>query len=474
MRTEHDTMGEVWIPDDAYYGPQTQRAVENFPISGRRIPAELVHAIGLVKWGAATVNISFGLLKKSDGTLLTSEQADALLAAALEVYKGEFDDEFPIDVFQTGSGTSSNMNANEVIANRAIEILGGDRFGGKKTIHPNDHVNFGQSTNDTFPTAIHVAVAVLIRQKLVPALKSCIVALLKKTEDWSEILKIGRTHLVDATPMTLGQEIGGLARMLELALDRAEKAIEPILELPVGGTAVGTGINTHPLFGAKVAELIASETGIPFREAEDHFEANAQRDGLVATHALLKSVAVSLLNVANSIRFLSSGPRCGIFEISIPDLQPGSSIMPGKVNPVLCESLMQAAVKVIGNDATVTTAGSVGGQFQLNIMMPLLADVVIESTKLLASASEIFAEKCLQKMEANEDHCRSMIEKSLAIATGLNTYIGYEKAAKIAKEAFASGKTVREVCEDENVLPMDELHNALDPWRMIHPRKNDS
>ena len=463
-------MGEVKIPRNAYYGPQTQRAVENFPISGRRIPAELIHAIGLIKWAAATVNQKLGLLKTVPNKPFSLEEADALISAAWEVYKGEFDAEFPVDVYQTGSGTSSNMNANEVIANRAAEILGKSRFEDHKPIHPNDHVNYGQSTNDTFPTAIHVAVAVAIQTKLLPALERCTVTLLKKSEQWTDVLKIGRTHLADATPLTLGQEIGGFARQMELATARAKQAIEPLLELPVGGTAVGTGINTHPLFGSQVAQLIAAETNLPFLEAIDHFEANAQRDGLVTSHALLKSVAVTLLNVANNIRFLGSGPRCGFYEIILADLQPGSSIMPGKVNPVLCESLMQTAAKVIGNDTTISLAGAVGGQFQLNIMMPLLADAALESVSILAGAASLFDEKCLQLMEANDEKCLDGVEKSLAIATGLNTVVGYEKAAKIVKRAFQENKTVREICDAENVARPEVLDQALNPWKMICPK----
>ncbi len=471
MRIEQDSMGEVKIPRNAYYGPQTQRAVDNFPISGRQIPPELIHAIGLVKWAAATVNQQLGLLKNADKEPFSFEQADALINAAWEVYKGEFDAEFPVDVYQTGSGTSSNMNANEVIANRAAELLGQSRFEDRKPIHPNDHVNYGQSTNDTFPTAIHVAVAVAIHTKLIPAVQRCAVTLLKKAEKWGDVLKIGRTHLADATPLTLGQEIGGLARQMELASQRAKLAIEPLLELPVGGTAVGTGINTHPMFGAKVSKLIADQTRLHFHEAVDHFEANAQRDGLVASHALLKSVAVTLLNVANNIRILSSGPRCGFHEILLADLQPGSSIMPGKVNPVLCESLMQAAAKAIGNDTTIALAGSVGGQFQLNIMMPLLADAALESVSLLAGAASLFEEKCLRTMEPNGDKCLEGVEKSLAIATGLNTVIGYEKAAMIVKKAFREDKTIREICDAEQVAPPEVLDEALDPWKMIRPKE---
>jgi fumarate hydratase class II len=458
-------MGEVMIPRDAYFGSQTQRAVDNFPISGKRISNDLIHALGLVKKVAAKVNFQLGKFT-SCATPLGANEVEAMIAAAGEVADGKFDAEFPIDVYQTGSGTSSNMNANEVIANRAIELLGGDRFNPQKQIHPNDHVNLGQSTNDMFPTAIHVAVASLIKNLLIPSLSACHEILLRKSESWQEVLKIGRTHLADAVPMTLGQEFGGFARQIELAVERAKLAMEQVLELPAGGTAVGTGINTHPEFGKKVAENLAELTSIPFVEAKDHFEANAQRDGVVAAHALIKSISVTLMNVANNIRFLSSGPRCGYYEVMLPDLQPGSSIMPGKVNPVLCESLMQVAARVVGNDQTMTTAAATGGHFQLNIMMPVLADTALESVKILAAATNIFTQKALEGMEANESICKSAIERSLAMATGLNPYIGYEKAAAIAKEAFKTGKTVRDICNEKNVLKPDDLQKALDPLKM--------
>lgn len=470
MRTEHDTMGSVLLPKNAYYGAQTQRAIDNFTISGRRIPAELIHALGLVKSAAAAVNAELGLLN-SGRVPLSFAEVNALRLACKEVADGKFDDEFPVDVFQTGSGTSSNMNANEVIANRAIELAGGDRFGVKKKIHPNDHVNLGQSTNDIFPTAIHVAVAKEIKQKLIPALTDCRNALNRKSILWQNVLKIGRTHLADATPMTLGQEIGGMARQFELTLERCETAIAQILELPAGGTAIGSGLNTHPDFGYRMAETLATWTDIPFVEARDHFEANAQRDGLVACHALLKAVAVVLMNIANNIRILASGPRCGFYEITLPDLQPGSSIMPGKVNPVLCESLMQVAARVMGNDQTIATCGAVGGQFQLNIMMPVMADTVLESIRIMVGGTRLFAEKCLSGIEANEIRGLEAIEQSLAMVTALNPLIGYEKAAALAKEAFNTGKTIRQICVEQNVLPLDELSDALDPLKMTRPKE---
>ncbi len=469
FRTERDSMGEVRLPAQAYYGAQTQRAVENFPISGQTLPSELIHALGLVKWAAASANRDLGLLTGSGKSPLSDSQVEALLAACREVAAGRLDDQFPIDVYQTGSGTSSNMNANEVIANRAIELTGGDRFAIAKPIHPNDHVNMGQSTNDTFPTAIHVAVGVAIHEELIPALELATKHLSEKAGQWQGILKIGRTHLADATPLSLGQEIGGLARQLELSVERARRALEAVLELPVGGTAVGSGINTHREFGGHVAQLLADETGVPFVEAVNHFEGNAQRDGLVEAHGQLRAVATTLFNVANNIRWLGSGPRCGFYEVKIPDLQPGSSIMPGKVNPVMSEALMQAAARVMGNDQTIAVSGAAGGQFQLNIMMPVMGQTILESVRLLAGATRAFAERCLEGLEANPEACEAAVEQSLSLVTGLNPYIGYEKAAALAKEAFKTGKTIRELCREQQVLPEEKLTEALDPWRMTKP-----
>jgi fumarate hydratase class II len=400
---------------------------------------------------------------------LNARQVEALSLACREVAEGKFDDQFPIDVYQTGSGTSSNMNANEVIANRAIELTGGDRFQIDKPIHPNDHVNMGQSTNDIFPTAIHVAVAAAIDRALVPALEQARKVLAEKASQWADVLKIGRTHLADATPLALGQEIGGLARQMELSIGRAQRAVESLRELPAGGTAVGSGINTHPEFGRRVAEHLARQTGIPFVEAANHFEANAQRDALVECHGQLRAVAATLFNVANNIRWLGSGPRCAFYEIQLPDLQPGSSIMPGKVNPVLCESLMQVAARVMGNDQAIAVCGAAGGQFQLNVMMPVMGHTLLESVRLMAAAVKAFAELCLDGMEANRESCRAGVEKSLSMVTGLNPYIGYQQAASLAKEAFAAGKTIRELCREKQVLPEEQLEKALDPWRMTKP-----
>jgi fumarate hydratase class II len=470
FRIEKDSMGDVQVPAQAYYSAQTQRAVENFPISGWTLPRPLVHALGLVKLAAATANRDLGKLTQSGKSRLTDQQVDALLAACREVAQGRFDDQFPIDVFQTGSGTSSNMNTNEVIANRAIEILGGDRFQKDKPVHPNDHVNMGQSTNDMFPTAIHVAVAVQITKDMIPALGRLGDVLTQKANAWDKIIKIGRTHLADATPLRLGQEMSGLARQIELSVQRAKKALEPILELPAGGTAVGTGINTHPEFGRRVAEALAKETGIPFIEAVNHFEAGAQRDGLVECHGQLRTIAVTLFNVANNIRWLGSGPRCGIYEVKLPDRQPGSSIMPGKVNPVMCESLMQVAARIIGNDQTLAFSGATGGQFQLNIMMPVMGHAALESVALLASSCRAFVDFCAAEMEANPDACEAAVEKSLAMVTSLNPHIGYERAAAVAKKAFVSGKTIRQICQEEGILPDATLREALDPMSMTEPR----
>jgi fumarate hydratase class II len=470
FRVEHDSMGDVRVPAEAYYGAQTQRAVENFPISGWPLPPELIHSLGRVKYAAAVANRDLGKLTTGKRAL-TAQQVDGLLAACREVIDGKFDDQFPIDVFQTGSGTSSNMNANEVISNRAIEICGGDRFAQQKPIHPNDHVNMGQSTNDMFPTAIHVAVAVAIHQQLMPALSRLQSILAEKSQAWDKIIKIGRTHLADATPLRLGQEVGGWARQIELSVARARRAAEAVYELPAGGTAVGTGINTHPEFGRRVAAELAKETGIPLVEAANHFEANAQRDGLVECHGGLRAIATTLFNVSNNLRWLSSGPRCGFYEIMLPDRQPGSSIMPGKVNPVMCESMMQVCALVMGNDQVVAISGAAGGQFQLNIMMPVMGNATLESIRLLTAATQAFVDFCAVEMNANAESCEAAVEKSLSMVTSLNPYIGYEKAAALAKEAFRTGKTIRQLCQEQKILPDDELKKALDPWSMTEPHE---
>ncbi|HEX7449607.1 MAG TPA: class II fumarate hydratase [Pirellulales bacterium] len=471
FRIERDSMGDVRVPAQAYYGAQTQRAVENFPISGQPLPPALIHAMGLVKYACGVANRDLGKLTKTGKNRLADPQVQAMLDACREVAAGKFDAEFPIDVYQTGSGTSSNMNANEVISNRAIELLGGDRMQAAKAVHPNDHVNMGQSTNDTFPTAIHVAVAVEIQKQLLPELARLHKALAEKAAQWDRIIKIGRTHLADATPLRLGQEIGGFARQIELSIERANRATAAVCELPVGGTAVGTGINTHPEFGRRVAAALAGETDIGFVEAFNHFEANAQRDGLVECHGQLRAIAVTLFNVANNIRWLGSGPRCGFYEVKLPDRQPGSSIMPGKVNPVMCESLMQVAARVMGNDQTLAVSGAAGGQFQLNIMMPVMGATALESISLLTGGTRAFVDFCVDEMEANAEACEASVEKSLSMVTSLNPYVGYEKAAALAKEAFKSGKTIRQLCEEQRVLPAEQLQQALDPWSMTEPHE---
>jgi fumarate hydratase class II len=469
-RVERDSMGEVQVPKLAYYGAQTVRAVENFPISGWRLPPPLIHAMGWVKYACGVANRDLGWLSTATKTPLSPAQIETMLQAAREVAAGKFDDQFPIDVFQTGSGTSSNMNCNEVIASRAVELLGGDRFSEKKAIHPNDHVNMSQSTNDTFPTAIHVATGCEIKNRLIPALQRLQATFAEKARQWSEVIKIGRTHLMDATPLTLGQEFGGFARQIELGIGRAEVAWRSVLELPVGGTAVGSGINSHPEFGSRVAAEIARQTGLPFVEAADHFEANANRDALVECHGQLKAIATTLFNVANNIRWLGSGPRCGFFEVILPSRQPGSSIMPGKVNPVLCESLMQLTARVIGNDGVISLAGAAGGQFQLNIMMPVMGQTTLESIHLLSNGIDAFIEFCAAGLEANASQCAAAVEQSLSMVTSLNPLIGYDMASKLAKEAFASGKTIRQLCEEKQILPADVLQRALDPFSMTRPQ----
>ncbi len=470
IRVERDSMGDVEVPAQAYYGAQTQRAVDNFPVSGWSLHTDLIHAMGLVKYSCGVANRDLGKLTGTGKNPLNDSQVEAMLQAAKEVAQGNYDCQFPIDVFQTGSGTSSNMNCNEVISNRAIEIAGGDRFIAEKQIHPNDHVNMGQSTNDTFPTAIHVAVAQSIHSNLIPALQKFQAVLKEKALAWDQVIKIGRTHLADATPLRLGQEFGGFARQVELSIDRAQRALASVLELPVGGTAVGSGINTHQEFGARVAADLAKETGIPFIEAVNHFEGNAQRDGLVECHGELKTIASTLFNVANNIRWLGSGPRCGFYEVKIADLQPGSSIMPGKVNPVMCESLMQVAARVIGNDGCITMSGAAGGNFQLNIMMPVMGQTTLESVSLLSGGTNAFVDLCATLMEANEEACNSAVEKSLSMVTSLNPHIGYEKASKLAKEAFKTGKTIRELCTEQAILPAEVLKEALDPMSMTEPQ----
>ncbi len=457
-RIERDSMGEVRVPKNAYYGAQTQRAIENFPISGHGFPPVFIRALGLIKLAAAAVNRDLGLLNP--------EIAEAICRAAAEVSEGKHDQEFVVDIFQTGSGTSTNMNANEVIANRALEILGKPR--GSKEIHPNDHVNMGQSSNDVIPSAIHIAALQAVQHKLLPALAALRQALDTKSREFDAIVKIGRTHLADATPIRLGQEFSGYARQIEHGTARMITAATGLEELALGGTAVGTGINTHPEFAVKVIEKIAAITQLRFREAENHFEAQAARDAVVQVSGSLKTLAVSLTKIANDLRWLASGPRCGIGEIALPDTQPGSSIMPGKVNPVICESVLQVAAHVIGCDATITICGQ-GGNFELNAMMPIMTLRLLESIEFSATAVRALADKCVSGISANVQRCQSLVEDSLAMVTALAPKIGYDAAAKIAREAFATGKTIREVARSRHVLPDAELAQLLDPFSMTRP-----
>ncbi|HSB44063.1 MAG TPA: class II fumarate hydratase [Nitrospira sp.] len=457
-RIERDTMGELAVPSEAYYGVQTARAIENFPISPLRMPRSVIRAMGLIKRAAASVNHSLGLLD--------NKPAEAIRKAATEVVEGKLDAEFPVDIFQTGSGTSTNMNTNEVISNRATELLGGTR--GSKLVHPNDHVNLGQSSNDVIPTAIHIAASETIHRHLTPALTRLHKALDRKAKEFDKIVKIGRTHLQDATPVRLGQEFGGYARQIELGLARMKRAQEALSEVALGGTAVGTGLNCHPDFSAKVMAIISKETGCSFKEAQNHFEAQSTQDSLVEASGELRTLAVSLMKIANDIRWLGSGPRCGLGEINLPETQPGSSIMPGKVNPVIAESVTMVCAQVIGNDVTVTVGGQ-AANFELIVMLPVMAYNLLQSIELLATASNNFAAKCIEGIKANEERCKSLIEESLAMCTALAPEIGYEAAAKLAKDAYKSGKTVREVAMEQKVLPEKRLTELLDPWRMTEP-----
>src|SRR3989449_4446655 len=458
-RTERDSMGEIQVPGNALYGAQTQRAAENFPISNLRFPREFIRALGLIKLSAARANMDLGLLEKKIG--------DAIVKASQEVVDGKLDQHFVLDIFQTGSGTSTNMNANEVISNRAIQILGGVA-GAKKPVHPNDHVNMGQSSNDVIPTAMHISAMELIERVLIPALRKLQKALAAKAREFDSIVKIGRTHLQDATPVRLGQEFGGYARQVQLGIRRLEKLRDTLGELPLGGTAVGTGINTHPKFAARAIRHLAKLTGLKFREAENHFEAQSAKDAIVEASGTLKTIAVSLTKIANDIRWLASGPRCGIGEINLPETQPGSSIMPGKVNPVIAESALMAAAQVIGNDLTATIAGQ-SGDFELNVMMPVIAYNLLESIRLLATSAVNLADRCIVGIQANVERCNEMVEKSLAMCTALAPEIGYDAAAAIAKESYETGKTVREIALQRKIMPAKRLNEILDPMRMTRP-----
>jgi len=454
MRIETDSMGEMQVPEHAMYGASTARAVENFPVSDLRFSREFIRALGRIKQAAATVNSSLGKLG--------ADQAELIAQVATEVADGRWDDEFVVDIFQTGSGTSTNMNANEVIAHRCAQV------DSSIAVHPNDHVNMGQSSNDVIPTAIHLAAADLLVHELLPALRHLLKELEAKAGETMDAVKIGRTHLMDATPITLGQEISSWARQIELGIKRLESTLPRITELAQGGTAVGTGLNTHPDFGRLIAVELSKSYGIEFCEAANHFEAQAAQDAAVELSGQLKTVAVSLVKIANDVRLLNAGPRCGIGEINVPAVQPGSSIMPGKVNPVIAESLAQVCAQVMGNDAAIAFGGA-SGLLDLNVMLPMMAHNLLESERLLASASHMFADKCIAGLSANRDRCADQIEWSMSMVTSLAPVIGYDRASKIAKQAVSEGKTVRQICLEEGVLPEAELDSLLDPVSMLAP-----
>ncbi|MFI2075914.1 class II fumarate hydratase [Streptomyces triculaminicus] len=457
-RLEHDSMGEVRVPAHAKWRAQTQRAVENFPVSGQRLERAHIAALGRIKAAAAKVNAELGVLDK--------DVAGAIADAAAEVVEGRWDEHFPVDVFQTGSGTSSNMNANEVIA-----TLAGERLG--RPVHPNDHVNASQSSNDVFPSSIHIAATAAVTADLVPALEHLAASLERKAEGFAEVVKSGRTHLMDATPVTLGQEFGGYAAQVRYGVERLRSSLPRLAELPLGGTAVGTGINTPPGFSGAVIAEVARTTGLPLTEARDHFEAQGARDGLVETSGQLRTIAVGLTKIANDLRWMASGPRTGLAEINLPDLQPGSSIMPGKVNPVVCEAVLMVAAQVTGNDATVATAGA-AGNFELNVMLPVMAKNLLESIRLLAAASRLLADRTIDGITANVERAREYAESSPSVVTPLNRYIGYEEAAKVAKKSLAERRTIREVVleagyVERGLLTLEQLDEALDVLRMTRP-----
>jgi fumarate hydratase class II len=452
-RIEKDSLGEMKVPEDALYGAQTQRAVENFPISGQRFGRRFIEALGTIKKSAALTNAELGTVDVGI--------TEAIVQAAGEVVEGRWDDQFVLDVYQTGSGTSTNMNANEVIAHRATQILG-------SAVHPNDHVNSAQSSNDVIPTAIHVATRVAIAEELVPALKHMQAALDDKAGAFDDVMKSGRTHLMDATPVRLGQEFKGYATQVAKGVERVQRASEELAELALGGTATGTGINTHPEFAAKTIARISDATGLPFREADDHFEAQGAKDAAVNTAGALNTVAASLMKIADDIRWLGSGPTSGIHEVRLPAIQPGSSIMPGKVNPVMSEAMMMVCARVMGNHTTVTVAGS-RGNFELNVMMPVLVQALLESITLLANVARAFTDRCVVGIEVNEARCRELLELNPSIATALNPYIGYDKASEVAKASAKEQKSVREIVLREGLLPEDDIDDALDVRAMTEP-----
>ena len=458
-RTEKDSMGEFQVPADAYYGAQTARAVANFPVSGIHFPRPFIQALGAIKLACAEVNVEMGLLD--------IETAQGIYRAADEVIEGKLDAQFVVDIYQTGSGTSTNMNTNEVISNRAIEIMGGV-IGSKSPVHPNDHVNKSQSSNDVIPTAIHVAAANELHRQLLPALQGLHAALTEKARLWDDIVKIGRTHLMDATPVRLGQEASGWARQVQLSVARLESVQPRLWELAIGGTAVGTGINSPEGFGAAVSSKLAARFGLPFVEAKNHFEAQGSQDAAVETANQLATVATSLLKIANDIRWLSSGPRCGLGELSLPAVQPGSSIMPGKVNPVMCEQLIMVCSQVMGNAVTVSVANT-HGNLDLNVMLPVMARNLLESITFLANSVRVFTEKAVTGLTANKERAESLVEWSMSMVTSLAPVIGYDDAAKLAKRAVDEGRTVRDLCLSEKILPADQLSDLLDAGKMTEP-----
>ena len=463
MRIEKDTMGEISLPDECYYGAQTQRAFDNFQISSSKIPRSMIAAIAMIKRSAAIVNNNLNFID--------TKIKDAIVKACDEVIQGKFDDQFIVDIYQTGSGTSSNMNANEVIANRACEILGGNK-GDKKLVHPNDHVNYGQSSNDVIPTSIHIATSLEIDKRLLPELEHLKISIDKKTDEFKDIIKIGRTHLQDATPITLGQEFSGYSKMIENSIQRIKNDLPFLLKLAQGGTAVGTGINTHKDFGKLIAQELSVITGLNFTESDNHFESQATQDSVVHLSGSLKTLSVSLYKIANDIRWLGSGPRSGLGELVLPPVQPGSSIMPGKVNPVICESLIQVTSQVVGYDSAIALGG-MGGVFELNLMLPLIGSNILESINILSNGMKMFREKLLNDLSANKNKCNGYIEDSLAMCTSLAPIIGYDKAASIAKKAFKNDKTVREVCIEDKILSNEELEKILDPFSMIQPNDDN-
>ncbi len=457
-RIEKDSLGDVRVPSDAFYGAQTQRAVQNFPISTLRFPRRFIEALGIIKQAAARANHALGLLPEAT--------TNAIVDVAQQVIDGQYDDQFVLDIFQTGSGTSTNMNTNEAIANLATEAVGGMR--GDKTVHPNDHVNMSQSSNDTIPTAMHISARMAIEKELLPALRALRTALEAKADAFDDVVKSGRTHLMDATPVRLGQEFGGYASQVAHGIRRLACASEELAELAQGGTAVGTGINVHPDFPPKVIALISEKTGLGFREADNHFEAQAARDAYVSTAGALNTVAVSLLKIANDIRWLASGPTSGLFEIRLPAIQPGSSIMPGKVNPVMSEALMMVAARVMGNTVTITVGGQ-HGNFELNVMLPVMAHAMLESISIMANGVAAFQANCLEGIEADRERCRELLELNPSIATALNAAIGYDRASKIAKQAARERKAVTQVVREAGLLTDEELAEVLDVRRMTEP-----